>query len=105
VIADVINCAIAGIDFIHAVGRVVVRNGFAAGMNIVMTQNGITRLQTAHHGSTSPRFASTQRNHGSPLISTDFCNKICHFRTHAPQQVEPIRSVRRRGQAAAAGVV
>jgi hypothetical protein len=43
VIADVVNYAIAGIDFIHAVGRVVVRNGFAAGMNIVMTQNGITR--------------------------------------------------------------
>jgi hypothetical protein len=43
VIADVVNCAIAGIDFIHAVGRVVVRNGFAAGMNIVITQNGITR--------------------------------------------------------------
>ena len=44
-IADVVNCAIAGIDFIQAVGRVVVRNGFAAGMNIVMTQNGITRRQ------------------------------------------------------------
>jgi DhnA family fructose-bisphosphate aldolase class Ia len=43
VIADVVNHAIAGIDLIHAVGRVVVRNGFAAGMNIVMTQNGITR--------------------------------------------------------------
>src|ERR1700730_5199676 len=38
-------------------------------------------LQTAHHGSTSPRFASTQRNHGSPPISTDFCNKIGTFRT------------------------
>jgi hypothetical protein len=45
VIADVINYAIAGIDFIHAVGRVVVGNGFAAGMNIVMTQNRITRRQ------------------------------------------------------------
>ena len=44
-IADVVNCAIDGIDFIQAVGRVVVRNGFAAGMNIVMTQNGITRRQ------------------------------------------------------------
>ena len=45
-IADVINCTIAGINFVHAVGRVVVRNGFAAGMNIVMTQNGITRRRT-----------------------------------------------------------
>jgi hypothetical protein len=34
-------------------------------------------LQTAHHRSTSPRFASAQRNHGSPPASTDFCNKIC----------------------------
>jgi hypothetical protein len=33
-------------------------------------------LQTAHHGSTSPRFASAERNHGSSSISTDFCNKI-----------------------------
>src|ERR1700722_2223939 len=38
-------------------------------------------LQTAHHGSTSPRFASTQRNHGSRPVSTDFCNKIGTFRT------------------------
>ena len=26
--------------------------------------------------STPPRFASTERNHGSPRLSTDFCNKI-----------------------------
>src|ERR1700733_4419867 len=38
-------------------------------------------LQTAHHGSTSPRFASTQRNHGSRPVSTDFCNKIGTFQT------------------------
>jgi hypothetical protein len=43
VITDVVNHAIAGIDFIYAVGRVVVCDGFAAGMNIVMTQNGNTR--------------------------------------------------------------
>src|ERR1043166_9710277 len=36
----------------------------------------LVTLQTAHHGSTSPRFASTQRNHGSRAVSTDFCNKI-----------------------------
>jgi hypothetical protein len=40
----------------------------------------LVTLQTAHHGSTSPRFASTQRNHGSHPISTDFCNKICQKR-------------------------
>jgi hypothetical protein len=43
VIADVVNHASAGVYFILAVSRVVVRKGFAAGMNIVMTQNGITR--------------------------------------------------------------
>jgi hypothetical protein len=42
VIADVVNYAIAGIGFMHAVGRVVVRDGLAAGMNILMMQNGIT---------------------------------------------------------------
>ena len=35
-------------------------------------------LQTAHHGTTSQRFASAQRNHGSRPVSTDFYNKICH---------------------------
>jgi hypothetical protein len=38
-------------------------------------------LQTAHHGSTSPRFALPQPNHGSGAISTDFCNKIGTKRT------------------------
>ena len=40
-------------------------------------------LQTAYHGSTSPRFASTQRNHGSWPASTDFCNKIRQERKSA----------------------
>src|ERR1700686_3856219 len=43
----------------------------------LVEQLTLATLQTAHHGSTSPRFASTQRNHGSPHLSTDFCNKIC----------------------------
>jgi hypothetical protein len=43
VIADVVNHASAGISFIHAVSRLVVRKGFAAGMNIVMMQNGNAR--------------------------------------------------------------
>jgi hypothetical protein len=37
----------------------------------------LVTLQTAHHRSTSPRFASTQRNHACWPVSTDFCNKIC----------------------------
>jgi hypothetical protein len=39
VIADVVSCAIAGIGFIHAVGRLLVRKGFTASLNTVMTQN------------------------------------------------------------------
>ena len=42
----------------------------------LVEQLTLVTLQTAHHGSTSPRFASTQRNHGSRPVSTDFCNKI-----------------------------
>src|SRR5260370_31306142 len=41
----------------------------------------LVTLQTAHHESTSPRFASTQRNHASWPLSTDFCNKICTKQT------------------------
>src|SRR6202000_865875 len=42
----------------------------------LVEQLTLVTLQTAHHGSTSPRFASTQRNHASWPVSTDFCNKI-----------------------------
>src|ERR1700674_5299282 len=42
----------------------------------LVEQLTLVTLQTAHHGSTSPRFASTQGNHGLIAISTDFCNKI-----------------------------
>src|SRR6266436_1674586 len=41
----------------------------------LVEQLTLVTLHTAHHGSTSPRFASTQRNHGSWPASTDFCNK------------------------------
>src|ERR1700722_12149571 len=44
----------------------------------LVEQLTLVTLQTAHHGSTSPRFASTQRNHGWSPVSTDFCNKIGH---------------------------
>src|ERR1700731_3102554 len=46
----------------------------------LVEQLTLVTLQTAHHGSTSPRFASTQRNHHSRPLSTDFCNKICQRR-------------------------
>jgi hypothetical protein len=42
----------------------------------LVEQLTLVTLQTAHHGSTSPRIASTQRNHASRFVSTDFCNKI-----------------------------
>src|SRR5471032_220714 len=47
----------------------------------LVEQLTLLALQTAHHGSTSPRFVSTQPNHGSPSVSTDFCNKIGTKRT------------------------
>src|SRR5712664_4417098 len=56
----------------------------------LVEQLTLVTLQTAHHGSTSPRFASAERNHGSRPISTDFCNKIGTKR----------RSLRRKGTAA-----
>src|ERR1700684_2744211 len=53
----------------------------------LVEQLTLVTLQTAHHGSTSPRFASTQRNHGSRPVSTDFCNKIGHKRTSSPNRL------------------
>src|SRR6266516_1560643 len=47
----------------------------------LVEQLTLVTLQTAHHGSTSSRFASAERNHGSPPVSTDFCNKICQKRS------------------------
>src|ERR1700753_3926392 len=47
----------------------------------LVEQLTLVTFQTAHHGSTSPRFASTQRNHASWSVSTDFCNKIGTKRT------------------------
>jgi hypothetical protein len=43
VIVDMVNCAIAGLGFIHAAGRLFVRERFSPGMNTVMTQNGTRR--------------------------------------------------------------
>src|SRR4051794_21852072 len=64
------------IDLPH---QVIFRNSVAK-MKLV-EQLTLVTLQTAHHGSTSPRFASTQWNHGSWPASTDFCNKICQQQT------------------------
>ena len=49
----------------------------------LVEQLTLVTLQTAHHRSTSPRFASPQRNHASRRVSTDFCNKICQKQTLA----------------------
>jgi hypothetical protein len=43
VIADVVNHAIAGIGFIHAMGRLIVRKGLAASTNTFMTQKRAKR--------------------------------------------------------------
>src|ERR1700723_2160907 len=58
----------------------------------LVEQLAMVTLQTAHHGSTSPRIASTQRNHASQPVSTDFCNKICQKRTHIAEISVSIRS-------------
>ena len=42
-IADVVNHAIAGIGFIHAMGRLIVRKGLAASTNTFMTQKRAKR--------------------------------------------------------------
>jgi hypothetical protein len=50
----------------------------------------LVTLQTAHHGSTPQRFASTQRNHRSRPLSTDFYNKIGTFRTSRDVGLESV---------------
>src|ERR1700723_2022085 len=56
----------------------------------LVEQLTLVTLQTAHHGSTSPRIASTQRNHALPPASTDFCNKIGQKATQRPQGADRI---------------
>jgi hypothetical protein len=53
VIVDVVNYAVAGIDFIQAVGRVVVRKRFSAGVNTVMTQKDVTQREQCGEQDTS----------------------------------------------------
>src|SRR6266404_8971976 len=60
----------------------------------LVEQLTLVTLQTAHHGSTSPRFASTKRNHGSRPLSTDFCNKIGTFRTWRLEQMMSVHWVK-----------
>src|ERR1700723_1472233 len=57
----------------------------------LVEQLTLVTLQTAHHGSTSPRFASTQPNHGSRPVSTDFCNKIGRDRTRPATLTRSVR--------------
>src|SRR3979411_2889933 len=47
----------------------------------LVEQLTLVTLQTAHHGSTLPRFASTQRNHGSPHPSMTFATKSARSRS------------------------
>src|SRR6187397_3007579 len=61
----------SSVDLPH---HVIFGNGIAK--TKLVEQLTLVTLQTAHHGSTSPRFASPQRNHASRRVSTDFCNKI-----------------------------
>src|SRR5439155_17457188 len=69
----------SSVDLPH---HVIFRNGIAK-MKLVKQLTLVT-LQTAHHGSTSPRIASTQRNHASRPASTDSCHKICQQRKSTP---------------------
>jgi hypothetical protein len=54
----------------------------------LVEQLTLVTLQTTHHRSTPPRFASTQRNHRSRHLSTDFCNKIGTNRTSGDVRLE-----------------
>src|SRR6201996_2434196 len=66
----------SGVDLPH---QMIFGNGVAKVK--LVEQLTLVTLQMAHHGSTSPRIASTQRNHASRSVSTDFCNKIGTSRT------------------------
>ena len=65
----------SSVDLPH---HVIFGNGIAK--TKLVEQLTLVTLQTAHHGSTSPRIASPQRNHASRRVSTDFCNKIGHLK-------------------------
>jgi hypothetical protein len=52
-IVEVVTYAIAGLGFIRAAGRLFVRDYFSAGMNTVMTQNGVTRRAQCQEGDIS----------------------------------------------------
>src|SRR5512136_430770 len=54
----------------------------------LVEQLTLVTLQTAHHRSTSPRFALAIRNHASRPVSTDFCHKIGTFRPCRDFRVE-----------------
>src|SRR5437016_3513787 len=60
----------------------------------LVEQLTLVTLQTAHHGSTSPRFASTKRNHASRPLSTDFCNKIGTEQTCCSDRFVSVAEVR-----------
>ena len=53
-------------------------------------QLSLILIQSTHHGPFPPLTASTSGNHCSLKPSTDFCNKICHERTHARQHLKEL---------------
>jgi hypothetical protein len=77
----------SGIDLPH---QVILGNRVAE-MKLV-EQLTLVTLQAAHHGSTSPRFASTQRNHAPRTVSTDFCNKIGQQLTYRSQHIVSLQA-------------
>jgi hypothetical protein len=54
----------------------------------LVEQLTLVTLQTAHHQSTSPRFASTQRNHASRLSQPTFATKSALF---GPDSTDDVR--------------
>src|SRR5262249_21914909 len=52
----------------------------------LVKQLPLVSIEPPHHRPSPSRIARGKRNHPRRRPSTDFCNKICHFRTHAAQQ-------------------
>src|SRR5262245_56185596 len=52
----------------------------------LVEQLPLVSIEPPHHRPSPSRIARGKRNHPRRRPSTDFCNKICQYRTHAPQQ-------------------
>src|SRR5262245_17897909 len=53
----------------------------------LIEQLALIALQPPHHSQPPPAQVVRGRNQCSPKTATDFCNKICQFRTRAPHQI------------------